>query len=266
MSARGDKTRDHLLDTAERLFAERGIAGVSLREVRIASGARNTAAIQFHFGDREGLYRALMERHMPRIARIQQQLFDDALEHSGPEDARALVEVLVRPTNDYLQRGPSERAWIQIMGSMASLPDLHLKQMAAAAPDAGVRAGALLYRLLVREFPETVARERLIVLAQTSVHLTADHARLLEEPITSRQHLSTDAFVVNLVDMLAVAIFAPATAVERPASRPRAKVARPRGAKAAKAASATKSTTAKKTATAKRATTAKKTTKAKHKA
>src|ERR1700759_4310249 len=101
MSARGDKTRDHLLDTAEQLFAQRGIAGVSLREVRIASGARNTAAIQFHFGDREGLYQALMERHLPRIANIQHRLFDDMLEQKGTSDARALVEVLVRPTNDY---------------------------------------------------------------------------------------------------------------------------------------------------------------------
>src|SRR5215813_14271709 len=101
MSARGEKTREHLLDVAERLFAERGIDGVSLREVRIESGARNTGAMQFHFGDREGLYQALMDRHMPRIAEIQQRLFDDMLERTGPDDARALVEVLVRPTNDY---------------------------------------------------------------------------------------------------------------------------------------------------------------------
>ncbi|HEX4490040.1 MAG TPA: TetR family transcriptional regulator [Acidimicrobiia bacterium] len=228
MSARGDKTRDHLLDTAERLFAQRGIAGVSLREVRIASGARNTAAIQFHFGDREGLYQALMERHLPRIASIQQRLFDDVLEQKGTRDARALVEVLVRPTNDYLAIGPSERAWVQIMGSMASLPDLHLKEMVSAAPDAGVRTGALLYRELTREMPETLARERLIMLAQTSVHLTADHARLLEDPITSRRHLNAEAFVVNLVDMLTAALFATATvtaprngAKPRPAAKAR---------------------------------------------
>jgi hypothetical protein len=102
---------------------------------------------------------------------------------------------------------------VQIMGSMASLPDLHLKEMVSAAPDAGVRAGVLLYRLLTREFPERLARERLIVLAQTSVHLTADHARLLQDPLTSRRHLTTEEFVVNLVDMLTTALFAPPTPV-----------------------------------------------------
>src|SRR5580765_2913922 len=108
MTTRGEQTRQHLLDVAEQLFASRGFQAVSLREVRIAAGARNTAAMQFHFGDREGLYQALMDRHLPRIAQIQQRLFDDMLEQNGPDDARALVEVLVRPTIDYLASGPSE--------------------------------------------------------------------------------------------------------------------------------------------------------------
>src|SRR5690348_10081248 len=55
MTERGDRTREHLLDVAERLYGERGVASVSMREIRVASGARNTAALQFHFGDRDGL-------------------------------------------------------------------------------------------------------------------------------------------------------------------------------------------------------------------
>lgn len=64
MTARGDQTRNHLLDVAEQLFGERGVNAVSLREIRIEAGARNTAAIQFHFGDREGLIRALFVENL----------------------------------------------------------------------------------------------------------------------------------------------------------------------------------------------------------
>jgi AcrR family transcriptional regulator len=212
MSARGDKTREHLLDVAERLFAERGVAGVSLREVRLAAGARNTAAMQFHFGDRAGLFRALTKRHMPRIAEIQLALYEQAVAQGADDDPRCLVEVLVRPTADYLTMGPSERAWVQIMGDLASQPALHLKQMTSNTPDAGVQAGAQLQRQLTRTLPDAVARERIIILAQASVHLTADHARLLDDPATSRRHTTTDEFVTNLVDMLTAAMFAPATA------------------------------------------------------
>jgi AcrR family transcriptional regulator len=48
-------TRDRLITAAEELFAANGIEAVSLREIVRASGARNTAALQYHFGDRAGL-------------------------------------------------------------------------------------------------------------------------------------------------------------------------------------------------------------------
>src|SRR4051794_28452532 len=103
MTARGDETRNHLLDTAERLFGERGVKGVSLREIRLTAGARNTAAIQFHFGDREGLLQALYARHMPRLAEHQQALYDALIASGREDDPRSLVEVLVRPSADYLR-------------------------------------------------------------------------------------------------------------------------------------------------------------------
>ena len=42
---------------------------VSLRQIRIAVEQRNDAAVQYHFGDREGILRALSERHLPRLRR-----------------------------------------------------------------------------------------------------------------------------------------------------------------------------------------------------
>jgi AcrR family transcriptional regulator len=124
VTARGEQTREHLLDVAETLFGERGVAGVSLREIRLASGARNTAAVQFHFGSREGLLKALTERHMPGIAGIQRALYDEVIESGREADARSLVEVLVRPAAEYLTRGPSERAWVKIMADLGQAPEL----------------------------------------------------------------------------------------------------------------------------------------------
>src|SRR3954447_12171687 len=105
MTTRGEQTRQHLLDVAEQLFATRGFQAVSLREIRIAAGAKNTAAMQFHFGDREGLLQALVDRHMPRIAEIQERLYDRLVAESREDDTRALVEVLVRPSAEYLTLG-----------------------------------------------------------------------------------------------------------------------------------------------------------------
>jgi AcrR family transcriptional regulator len=45
---------------AERLFADVGIAAVSLRDVGIAAGQKNNAAVQYHFGDKENLVKEIV--------------------------------------------------------------------------------------------------------------------------------------------------------------------------------------------------------------
>jgi AcrR family transcriptional regulator len=68
-----------IMQTAERLFAERGLQGVSLREIGVAAGQRNNYAAQYHFGDRDALikaiyeYRAreLNERRLTSVAQIE---------------------------------------------------------------------------------------------------------------------------------------------------------------------------------------------------
>ncbi|HAT31091.1 MAG TPA: DUF1956 domain-containing protein [Janthinobacterium sp.] len=53
----GEQSRERLLLTAIRLFAERGFANSSTRDIALAAGA-NVAAISYYFGDKAGLYRA----------------------------------------------------------------------------------------------------------------------------------------------------------------------------------------------------------------
>src|SRR5215217_4112513 len=85
--------RQLMLDAAEQLFAERGIAAVSLREVGAAAGQRNNSAVQYHFGSREGLVDAVYERRMVPINDERA-----ALLASVPDgDVRRLVEALVVP-------------------------------------------------------------------------------------------------------------------------------------------------------------------------
>jgi AcrR family transcriptional regulator len=58
-SDRGARARERLLAEATRLFAEKGYAGTSTREICLAAQA-NVAAIHYHFGGKEGLYREVL--------------------------------------------------------------------------------------------------------------------------------------------------------------------------------------------------------------
>ena len=60
-------TREQLLDAAERLMAESGPDGVSMREISVGAGQANNNAAQYHFRTREGIIEAVLERRMRPI-------------------------------------------------------------------------------------------------------------------------------------------------------------------------------------------------------
>src|SRR5215467_5715978 len=60
-------TRDHILDAAERRFAERGFAGVSMREIAADADLRNQASLYHHFRDKRALYEAVLARGITPI-------------------------------------------------------------------------------------------------------------------------------------------------------------------------------------------------------
>jgi AcrR family transcriptional regulator len=62
--ADGAQSRERLLMTAMRLFAEQGFARTSTREIALAAGT-NIASISYYFGDKAGLYRAAFTEPPP---------------------------------------------------------------------------------------------------------------------------------------------------------------------------------------------------------
>jgi len=64
-----EPTRDKLLDVAGRIFADRGYRATTIREICIKAGA-NIAAVNYHFGDKLGLYTEVVQ-HSARLAEFQ---------------------------------------------------------------------------------------------------------------------------------------------------------------------------------------------------
>jgi AcrR family transcriptional regulator len=60
-------TREVILDAAERRFAERGFAGVSVREIASDAGLRNQASLYHHFKNKKALYEAVLSRGVEPI-------------------------------------------------------------------------------------------------------------------------------------------------------------------------------------------------------
>ena len=80
--------KDRLISVAIRQFGERGFDGASTRD--IAAEAETTMSnITYHFGSKEGLYRAAAEAIVMRFSAITAELFSDDAQPNGELDSAA---------------------------------------------------------------------------------------------------------------------------------------------------------------------------------
>jgi AcrR family transcriptional regulator len=91
-----DGTRDRILKTAERLFAERGFNGVSVRELAAAAGV-NIASIGYHFRNKEGLLAEVYRRHCEPMIEERLRGLAAATRLGGTARIAAIIEAFVRP-------------------------------------------------------------------------------------------------------------------------------------------------------------------------
>lgn len=95
---RGSRSKDALLDAAERLIAERGFE-VPLRDIAQAAGQRNNSAVNYHFRSRQDLLDAVVARRLLPMERERERMLGDLDGNAvlEPGDVHALMRVLVLP-------------------------------------------------------------------------------------------------------------------------------------------------------------------------
>jgi AcrR family transcriptional regulator len=98
-AAQSANTRRELILAAMRLMAEKGIAGVSLRSVNMAAGAKNSSAAHYHFSSRLGLVEAIVETLERHVARVRSPLLEKLRARSNSEapSAREVIEAAYGP-------------------------------------------------------------------------------------------------------------------------------------------------------------------------
>jgi AcrR family transcriptional regulator len=88
----GRDVREALLEVAGQLFSERGVNEVSLRELARAADV-TPAMVHYYFGDKQGLYEALLERALSRVLGRVREIV--AADREGIEEIADLLQVVV---------------------------------------------------------------------------------------------------------------------------------------------------------------------------
>lgn len=123
---KSESTRMLLIEAAERLIAEKGLADVSTREILQEAGQRNQSALQYHFGSKSGLIGATINERTSQIDIHRQELIA-AIE--GKPTLRQIVEVMVLPLTELIRNDAAGKNYLIFLSQAITRPDWDLRKV-----------------------------------------------------------------------------------------------------------------------------------------
>ncbi|MEE2059600.1 TetR/AcrR family transcriptional regulator [Rhodococcus artemisiae] len=205
MGSYGDRVRQALLDSAEELFAQHGIDAISNRRIAEHAGNSNHSAVNYHFGSRDELIRAMMLRFSEDTHARRQEL----VAILGPEPGlRDLLSCLIVPFTEQLASMPVPSWRARFLRQMRAVPSMTEAVAATITSDPTVEDLIFRTRALLTECPPSVLSGRSWILGRIVTDSCADYEerldRIGDEP-------NWTGFANFLIDAAAGLLSAPVT-------------------------------------------------------
>ncbi len=115
------KTKERILDSAEKLFANKGLKHTSVRDITGEANA-HLAAVNYHFRSKDGLLREVVQRRIVPLNRERLRLLDNAAKRYGKKSVpveTALHALLAPAIKLYFERPH----FLKVTGQIVSDPD-----------------------------------------------------------------------------------------------------------------------------------------------
>ncbi len=109
-------TKNRILDAAEKLFADKGFNGTSLREIT-SQAEVNLAAVNYHFGSKKELIKAVMSRYMNELSPRLESALIAICKHDKQPTLIDVFSAFVDPLlalNQFKENGTSN--FLQLLG------------------------------------------------------------------------------------------------------------------------------------------------------
>lgn len=206
---RRDQTRHNIKVAAQKLFAQRGIDGVTIQEIVSAAGQRNNASLHYHFGTKDDLVKELVVDGAKIVDQRRQEMLDQLESEGGPRSVREVIyalalPVLSRPGEDVL-----DGTYVRFI---ASLQLAHRDLLRKALEDkwnTGYKRCLEHLRRLLPDIPAAVLDQRLSLIGiYGNAALAAREAALETDP--ENHHFWGQPFTIeNYVDSMQATLEAP---------------------------------------------------------
>lgn len=124
-SRKGERTRERLLDAAEKLFAQKGFHGVTVRAIARESGS-DPALVTYYFGGKRELFDAVLLRRAEALNKIRLAELEACEREAGPEGP-SVEQIIAAFTHPLLDRsangGPGWKSYFALIGQITNSPE-----------------------------------------------------------------------------------------------------------------------------------------------
>lgn len=205
-------TKTRIMNAAEQLFARDGFHITSLRTLTELANV-NLAAVNYHFGSKEGLLQAVVDRRLQPLDKIRQRklraVLSDADAKGVEPTAKDLLRAFIEPTLEFRNSGPGAKDFLALIGRSLSEPDetvrnYFIKQV--------LPIFALLYKGLQRalpHLPDTLLITRLQFTMGAMSHVMCSNARPGQQIPGFPQPLSDTQLADALINFVTTGLEAP---------------------------------------------------------
>ena len=185
------KTREKLIDAAVELYGSSSMDAVSLREIAVEAGQKNPNALQYHFGDRDGLLQAIVDKHSARIGVLRDDYIRRAQQDQWSPGETA-ARCLVMPIVDYVETTEDGANFVKLVSQIAAI----YQNGTASGPAAGVqfprtRSLETVFNRALSALSSGEAQSRIYLVVTITFHTIADVYSNAKQgsanPVTSRK-------------------------------------------------------------------------------
>jgi AcrR family transcriptional regulator len=120
-AATGDSPKERILEGGLKIFAERGFQAATLRDITDRVGV-NIAAVNYYYGSKDALIRAVLTRYVRPIVDARWQALDELEQRGGRITTRQVVETLVWPMVRFSHDAWGGRGVIQLLLQTRAFP------------------------------------------------------------------------------------------------------------------------------------------------
>ena len=159
-------TKIRILDCAEQMFANHGYTNTSMRSLAQQAGV-NLASANYHFGTKDNLLRAVIERRIIPLNKIRQKRIDEVMvraqqENTLPETAD-LIKAFFEPTLEFRNSCTGAKAFIGLVSRSISEPDKTVRSCFLEFVKPSVNHKFEMLRLALPHIPAEILKARLML-------------------------------------------------------------------------------------------------------